>query len=192
MKPTCIRIIQEEHKTLAAILKSLGMMIERGPLEDQPGFFAVVSAMLFYIDEIPERLHHPKESKLLFPKVAQRAPETSALIDRLDKDHERSEVDIRELQYLLKAWELLGPTRRGAFEAAVKRHLDFYVDHMRQEEAFILPTALKVLNTDDWKEIDAAFESNIDPMNDRYPRDPIYDSLFTQIVTRAPAPIGLG
>jgi hemerythrin-like domain-containing protein len=60
MKPQSIRIIQEEHGTIAAIAKSLGMMIERGPRDDLPGYFEVVGAMLFYIDEFPERLHHPK------------------------------------------------------------------------------------------------------------------------------------
>jgi hemerythrin-like domain-containing protein len=148
--------------------------------------------MLFYIDEFPERLHHPKETELLFPKVAQRAPETAELIARLDKEHARGEAAIRELQYLLKAWELLGPTRREAFEIAAKRHLQFYLEHMQQEEAVILPAALRVLDANDWKEIDAAFAGNVDPLNGRFPRDPMYDRLFTRIVTRAPAPIGLG
>ena len=192
MKPQSIRIIQEEHGTIAAIAKSLGMMIERGPCDDLPGYFEVVGSMLFYIDEFPERLHHPKETELLFPKVAQRAPETAELIARLDKEHARGEAAIRELQYLLKAWELLGPTRREAFEIAAKRHLQFYLEHMQQEEAVILPAALRVLDANDWKEIDAAFAGNVDPLNGRFPRDPMYDRLFSRIVTRAPAPIGLG
>jgi hemerythrin-like domain-containing protein len=192
MKPKSIQIIQEEHGTIAAIVRSLGMMIERGPHDDLAGYFEVVGAMLFYIDEFPERLHHPKESQLLFPKVAARAPETAELIARLDQEHARGESAIRELQYLLKAWELLGPTRRDAFEAAVKRHLSFYLEHMRLEETEILPVALRVLSADDWKGIDAAFASNVDPLNGKYPRHPVYDRLFTRIVTRAPAPIGLG
>jgi hemerythrin-like domain-containing protein len=192
MKPQSIRIIQEEHGTIAAIAKSLGMMIERGPHDDLPGYFEVVGAMLFYIDEFPERLHHPKETLMLFPKVAQRAPETAELIARLDTEHERGEASIRELQYLLKGWEMLGLSRREAFEVAVKRHLLFYMEHMRLEESVILPAALKVLDADDWREIDAAFASNVDPLNVKCQRDPIYDRLFTRIVTRAPAPIGLG
>jgi hemerythrin-like domain-containing protein len=137
-------------------------------------------------------LHHPKESQLLFPKVAQRAPETAELIARLDQEHAKGESVIRELQYLLKAWELLGPTRREAFEVAAKQHLRFYLEHMRLEEAVILPAAMKVLGADDWTDIDAAFARNVDPLNGNYPRDPVYDQLFTRIVTRAPAPIGLG
>jgi hypothetical protein len=49
-----------------------------------------------------------------------------------------------------------------------------------------------VLKPEDWKEIDAAFETNCDPLTGQYPRDPMYDRLFTRIVNQAPAPIGLG
>jgi hypothetical protein len=51
---------------------------------------------------------------------------------------------------------------------------------------------MKVLSAADWKDIDAAFETNCDPLTGKYPRDPLYDQLFTRIVNHAPAPIGLG
>jgi hypothetical protein len=63
---------------------------------------------------------------------------------------------------------------------------------MRLEEAVILPAAQQVLSVDDWKELDEAFATNCDPLTGQYPRDPAYDRLFTRIVMRAPAPIGLG
>jgi hemerythrin-like domain-containing protein len=154
--------------------------------------FAVMRAMLFYIDEFPERLHHTKESELLFPPVARLAPETQALIARLDMDHVKGESAVRELQHLLLAWELLGDSRQARFEVAAKTYLAFYLEHMRLEETVILPAAIKVLGEADWKELDAAFATNCDPLSGKYPRDPIYDRLFTQIVSRAPAPIGLG
>ena len=192
MVPQSIHIIRDEHATLSAMLRSLGMMLDLGPAKDPQNYFDVVGAMLFYIDEIPERLHHPKESELLFPTVAQRAPETAELIARLDRDHEQGESTVRELQHLLMAWELLGETRRAAFEVAARRYLGFYLEHMRQEETVVLPAALRVLSPDDWTAIDAAFASNTDPLNGKIPRDPVYDTLFTRIVTRAPAPVGLG
>lgn len=192
MEPTSIHIIRDEHATLAAMLRSLGMMVERGPADDPKGFFEVLGAMLFYIDEFPERLHHPKETELLFPPVARLVPETRELIARLDQDHHKGEANIRALQHQLMAWELLGESRRTAFEEAVKRYLGFYLEHMRLEEMVILPAALKVLSEADWKELDAAFATNCDPLTGKYPRDPVYDRLFTRIVSKAPAPIGLG
>ena len=187
-----IRIIRDEHAALAAMLRSLRLMFERGPGDEPECFFDVLRAMLFYIDEFPERLHHPKESELLFPRVARLAPDTLDVIARLEKDHAQGESAVRELQHLLLAWELVGESRRPAFEQSAKKYLDFYLEHMRLEEMVILPAAQKVLSDTDWKELDAAFATNCDPLTGKYPRDPVYDRLFTHIVMRAPAPIGLG
>ena len=192
MSRESLRIIHDEHDTLSAMLRSIGMMVDRGPGNDPENFFDVLRAMLFYIDEFPERLHHTKESELLFPPVARLAPETREAIDRLEQDHQHGESAVRELQHLLLAWELIGDARRGAFDAAAKRYLAFYLEHMRLEETVILPVAQKVLSDADWDELDAAFATNCDPLTGKYPRDPVYDRLFTRIVSLAPAPIGLG
>nr|WP_319563705.1 hemerythrin domain-containing protein [uncultured Rhodoferax sp.] len=187
-----IRIIRDEHEALAAMLRSIALMVDRGPDGEPQNFFDVLRAMLFYIDEFPERLHHPKESELLFPRVARAAPETLNVIERLEKDHASGESTVRELQHLLLAWELIGESRRAAFDKAAKQYLAFYLEHMRLEETVILPAAQKLLSSADWQELDAAFATNCDPLTGKYPRDPVYDRLFTRIVSRAPAPIGLG
>ena len=192
MSRESLRIIHDEHDALSAMLRSVGMMVDRGPGNDPENFFDVLRAMLFYIDEFPERLHHTKESELLFPPVARLAPETREAIDKLEKDHQHGESAVRELQHLLLAWELIGDARRGAFDAAAKRYLAIYLEHMRLEETVILPMAQKVLSDADWAELDAAFATNCDPLTGKYPRDPAYDRLFTKIVSQAPAPIGLG
>src|SRR6185369_14466089 len=92
-----LQIICDEHAALAAVLRSLAMVLERGPLDEPDRFFDVVRAMLFYIDEFPERLHHPKESDLLFPKVVRVAPELMPVIGRLEVDHMKGESKVRAL-----------------------------------------------------------------------------------------------
>jgi len=192
MAHASLRIIHDEHAALSAMLQSLRMMVRRGPGDGPEQFFDVLRAMLFYIDEFPERLHHTKETELLFPPVRARAPHLKDALDRLDRDHARGEAAVRELQHLLLAWELLGDSRREAFEQAVARYLDFYLEHMKLEETVILPEAEKVLSAQDWQALDEAFATNCDPLTGKYPRDPVYDRLFTRIVMRAPAPIGVG
>ena len=187
-----IRIIHDEHNALSAMLRSLRLMVDRGPANDAKNYFDVLRAMLFYIDEFPERLHHTKESQLLFPAVARLAPETAPAIAQLERDHAQGESAVRELQHLLLAWELVGDARRCAFEEATRRYLDFYQAHMRLEETVILPAAIRVLSEADWKELDSAFATNCDPLSGKYPVDPAYARLFSLIVSRAPAPIGLG
>lgn len=192
MTHDCIRIIHDEHRAVEAVLRSLGLMVERGPGDEPERFFDVLRAMLFYIDEFPERLHHPKESDLLFPKVARRAPEIMPVIERLEREHLCGEGAVRELQHLLLAWELLGESRRLPFVEAAAQYVEFYLSHMRTEEAQVLPVAQKVLDAADWAELDAAFASHSDPLVGGSSRDPVYDRLFTRIVLKAPAPIGVG
>jgi hemerythrin-like domain-containing protein len=187
-----LQTIRDEHASLAAMLQSMRMMVERGPSDSRTHFFDVVRAMLFYIDEFPERLHHPKESNLLFPKVLKVAPKVLGAIDRLERDHMVSEKAARELQHLLLSWELLGPSRRAAFEEAFKKYVDFYMDHMSLEESIVLPEAERCLTEEDWRLLDAAFAENADPLTGQHPPTGEYEKLFSMIVMRAPAPIGLG
>ncbi len=192
MKHTSLQTIRDEHASLAAMLRSMRMLIERGPGDSPQQFFDVLRAMLFYIDEFPERLHHTKESELLFPCVLRAAPELQELVARLEHDHQNGEKTVREMQHLLLAWELLGESRMPVFVMACQRYLDFYLEHMQQEESVILPEAERLLTDDDWRALDAAFKENTDPLGGKYPPNPAYDRLFTRIVLKARIPAGLG
>lgn len=191
MPHTTLQIIRDEHAALAAVLRSLLMMMERGPGDAPEQFFDVLRAMLFYIDEFPERLHHPKESDLLFPRLVRAAPELMPVIRQLEADHMSGEGKVRELQHLLLAWELIGESRRTSFTDTVRVYVAFYMAHMRTEETQVLPAAEKALDASDWAELDAAFGRDRDPLASGV-RDPCYERLFTRIVLTAPAPIGVG
>jgi len=191
MTHTTLQIIRDEHAALAAVLRSLMMMIERGPGDAPERFFDVLRAMLFYIDEFPERLHHPKESDLLFPRLARAAPELMPVIQRLEADHMSGEGKVRELQHLLLAWELIGESRRNAFADTARVYVAFYLVHMQTEERLLLPVAEKTFSDEDWAQLDAAFLRDRDPLAGGL-HDPGYDRLFTRIVLTAPAPIGVG
>jgi hemerythrin-like domain-containing protein len=191
MDPSALRVIQSEHQALAAMLRSLVMLIDRTSSTRQPPPFDVMRAMLFYIDEFPERLHHPKESDLLFPKVRARRPDLAAVFDSLDHDHARGEASARDLQHRLLAYELLGEPRREAFEAAARRYVQNYLQHMALEESTVLPAARESLLPEDWHALNAAFEANRDPLAGHDPSGE-YGPLFRKIVNTAPAPVGLG
>jgi hemerythrin-like domain-containing protein len=190
MPRPALQVIRDEHSAVSAVLRSMLQMMERGPDEQPERFFDVLRAMLFYIDEFPERRHHPKESDLLFPMIARVAPELMEVIARLERDHVSGESRVRELQHLLLAWELLGDSRRVAFQEAARKYVEFYLTHMRTEETDLLPVAQKLLTEQDWAQLNAAFQKS-DPLVTG-DHDPVYDRLFTRIVMRTPAPIGVG
>jgi hemerythrin-like domain-containing protein len=185
------QIIRDEHRALAAVLRSALMLVEAGPGDQPERFFDVLRAMLFYIDEFPERLHHPKESNLLFPKIARAEPGLLDVIRRLEAEHMDGEGRVRELQHLLLAWELVGESRREAFLEAATAYVKFYLEHMRIEETQLLPAAERSLTAQEWDQLEQAFRTDPDPLATGT-HDASYDRLFTRIVLSAPAPIGVG
>jgi hemerythrin-like domain-containing protein len=191
MSHPTLRIIHDEHAALAAMLRSIQLLLSQHRRQGTLPDFAVLRAMLFYLDEFPEKRHHFKESALLFPKLRARTPEAAAVLDRLDQDHGRGEAAIRELEHALLAFEMMGEARRNAFEQAAQRYLDFYFEHMTLEEKQILPLAERMLTAEDWAELDKAFLANRDPLTGHEPDDE-YRALFSRIVNVLPAPLGLG
>ena len=191
MTHATIRIIREEHAALAAMLRSILLLIEQHRRNATLPDFAALRAMLFYVDEFPEQRHHRKESELLFPTLRARTPLSRELLDKLDEDHAHGEHMIRELEHALLGFEMLGEARRQAFERAAQRYVDFYLAHMALEEREILPLAEQVLTERDWSDLDDAFAANRDPLTGHAP-EPDYRALFTRIVGLVPAPIGLG
>jgi hemerythrin-like domain-containing protein len=184
-------VIRAEHQALAAMLRSMLMLVAQHARERTPPQFDVLRAMLFYVDEFPERLHHTKESQLLFPVLRAKCPDLAGVLDRLDGDHERGERAIRALEHALLAYEVMGEPRRAAFEAELQRYVDFYLSHMSVEETEVLPAAERTLGADEWAALDAQFAANRDPLTG-HPVPDVYRPLFSKIVMTAPAPIGLG
>lgn len=191
MTGTTVRIIRQEHAALSAVLRSIVLLLEQHRIKGSLPDFATLRAMLFYVDEFPEKRHHRKESGLLFPKLRARTPMSRDLLDQLDGDHAQGERRIRDVEHALLAFEMLGDVRREAFERAVGAYVDFYLAHMALEEREILPLAERVLTADDWRALDEAFAENRDPLTGHV-ADFEYNALFTRIVNVVPAPIGLG
>jgi hemerythrin-like domain-containing protein len=187
---SALGIIREEHAAVSALLRSLRLLVEKGPGEQRPRFFETLRAMLFYLDEFPERRHHPNESHLLFPMLLRAAPDLQPVIEKLDADHAAGEHRVRELQHMLVGWEVLGDARRAGFVAAVQEYVRLYLQHMQVEETYLLPQAARVLAPAQQAELDAAFSAARDPLVGA--RDPAYEELFDRIVQQAPSPIGLG
>jgi hemerythrin-like domain-containing protein len=185
------RILREEHAALSALLCSTLLLLEQHRRRGTQPDFASLRAMLFYLDEFPEKRHHRKESELLFPMLRARTPELREQLLQLDDDHLHGEYKIRELEHALLAFEMLGESRRAAFEEAFERYANFYLAHMAMEEREILPLAERVLSEEDWRELDEAFGAGRDPLGGQEP-EAEYRALFTRIVNSVPAPLGLG
>jgi hemerythrin-like domain-containing protein len=187
---TAIKIIHEEHRSISAVLHALKQLAKDAENPDVEPRFEVFRAMIYYIDQFPERLHHPKEDKYLFALLAARAPQTKQLVEELRAEHVAGARLIRDLEQALVGLEVGWQGGARAFRGAVDAYSQFHWNHMRKEEQQLLPLAERFLIAEDWREIDAAFAGNNDPIADL--RDEDFAKLFTRIVTLAPEPVGLG
>ena len=184
-----IRILRNEHRSISSVLHALRELAQTAQDPAVRPDFAVFRAMIYYIDTFPERLHHPKENDVLFPRILVRSPAAASLVERLRNEHEKGAALIRDLERSLLAFEVAWPHGADSFQAAVREYANFHWDHMRTEENALLPLAEAALTEEDWKIIGDAFAGNQDPIADLREND--FARLFSRIVSLAPAPVGL-
>src|SRR5215213_4244087 len=121
-----IQKIRDEHRTLSAVLHGLKQLARDAQNAGvRPGFQAL-RAMVRYIDEYPEKLHHPKEDKYLFARLVARAPDARPLVEELQAEHQEGARLIRELERALLFLEEGWPADAREFQAAVDRYAKFH------------------------------------------------------------------
>jgi len=186
-----IRIIREEHQSLAAVLHGLQYLVREIRVYSADPDFALLGAMVYYIDTFPERFHHPKEDAWLFRLLRLRHPPAEPLLQRLQSEHRAGSGKLRQIEQALIRYQQGGATEFPAFAAAVEGFVAFERNHMRSEETEVIPLAQQYLTPPDWDEIDAAFLDHTDPLLGDTMREDFRD-LFRRIVNLAPPPIGVG
>ena len=186
-----IGIIQDEHRSLAAILHGMLYLVHEIRDRGAKPNFELLGAMIYYIDTFPERFHHPKEDQYLFRLLRIRHPDAAPLLDRLEREHRVGAEKIRTLEQALARYQQGGAAEFSSFLAAVEAYAVFHWDHMQAEEKQVLPLAEKHLLAGDWEAIDAAFLGHNDPLLG-IEAGAGYESLFRRIVNLAPPPIGVG
>jgi hemerythrin-like domain-containing protein len=186
-----IRIIQDEHRSLAAVLHGMLYVVHKIRDRGMKPDFDLLGAMVYYIDAFPERFHHPKEDKYLFKLLRARCPEARPLLDQLQEEHLAGAEKIRTLEQALARYHQGGSAESAAFIAAVEAYATFHWQHMKREEKEVLPLAEKHLTAGDWEAIDAAFAGHTDPLFGETPTED-YHKLFQRVLNLAPPPIGLG
>lgn len=185
-----VRSIKDEHRTISAVLHGLRYLAQQSLDAKVLPDFDVFRAMIYYIDEFPERLHHPKEEKLLFARLVERLPAAAPLVGELHEEHLAGARLIRDLEHQLAYFQENFPGGATSFKAAVDAYADFHWNHMRKEEGKVLPLAAEHLQSGDWEAINAGFSANKDPVAGVPEKE--FELLFSRIASIAPDPIGFG
>lgn len=184
-----IDTIHAEHRALGAVVQALRHVLDSIHSGAKQPDFVLLAALIEYITEVPDKLHHPKEDEVLFVKILEVIPAAAALIAKLQDDHVKGEQSTHHLRASLQAYQSAGAAGFAAFETVALRYIDNTWKHISLEETELFPMAVQGLTPADWAGIDAAFAANQDPWSGPTGE---FRALFTKIVNMVPAPYGLG
>jgi hemerythrin-like domain-containing protein len=189
-----IRIIMDEHQSLAAIIHAIRLMIREVGAGRLAPDFKLFKAMVHYLDAYPEKRHHPKEDQFLFGPLKARTTEGADALARLEAEHGLAEARIQALDTALQGYADGAPDGFEAFTAAFETYANFYRNHMLLEEREILPLLKRHFTADDWARANAGCQATPDPMSGTRTADGDEDfrRLFSRLVAATPAPLGLG
>jgi hemerythrin-like domain-containing protein len=179
--PAALRVIRDEHLAIASVLYGLRAAVRRIAEGGTPDF-RLLDALLRYIEQFPERLHHPKESGTLFPAVVARCPEARDLVDALDAEHALGASLIEVLRTMLTRFSNGESTAFAPFATAVDEYADFHWRHMQREEDRLLPLAQTHLTAEDWERVSAAFRANDNPLEGIAPKHEA-ETLYRRILS---------
>lgn len=182
-----LQVLYDEHQSIAAVLDAFSFLLreaERGRQVDRKVF----NQILYYLDVVPERYHHPKEDEYLFAPLRKRTHEAGELVAKLEHQHVMGDHALKQLGQLMARWDAGGSSEQAAFVSAAKVFIDRYREHMTLEESQLMPLAEQRLTADDWALAEAEFAKHHDPLKDAQDSK----ELFRRILYLAPPPIGLG
>lgn len=182
--------LREEHRSLARVIQALetvtAQIVETGIEPD----FPLLASMLYYVDAVPEKVHHPKEDRYLFAALRSRTAEANDALGRLERDHLRSPQHVSELERALVRWQGGASDGADAFVLALSRFCEFSWNHMRAEETILLPIAERCLLDEDWLAMAEAFGANNDPLFGAH-RLGEFERLYHRIANLAPRKLKL-
>ena len=180
-----IGIIRDEHRSLAAVMHAWLHALATAHAENTPIDPALMPAIVRYLKQFPDKLHHPKEDRYLFKRLRERTVSCNEELDELERQHELDHQIVARLERLVEGLPTIRADSRERamreLEDEVARYAAFLWRHMELEESVILPAAEQYLLPEDWRAIDEAFTENRDPMF-RGDSDKSYRKLFSRIV----------
>ncbi|MGZ5093078.1 MAG: hemerythrin domain-containing protein [Burkholderiales bacterium] len=179
-----IGTIHEEHRTLRTVLAILQRLLHDSRDYAAEPDFGLLCTALYYIDDFPERVHHPKEDRYLFAAMRRRTDRFDSVLERLRGEHARSPQMLRNIQRELVHYQGGAPDGLKKLSDAVQSYAAMLHEHMKSEEA-LLAAAGAYLTEEDWSLINHAFACHGDPLLPDADRQE-FRRLKTRILTLLP------
>lgn len=178
-----IGILRDEHRSLAAVLHAWEDLFKSARSQGIPPNATLMEAMMRYLQEFPDALHHPKENDYLFRRLRERTSQAHAELDELERQHVRYTRLADELAALVDRYAS-GYLPVAELEQGLANYSRTLWEHTGREEGVIFPLAQRHLTPADWAEINDAFHNDPRLSGET---DAEFKHLFSRIVNLAPA-----
>jgi hemerythrin-like domain-containing protein len=185
-----IALIKHEHRSLARMLGAIQLMVAHYRHDGTERDFELFDAMLRYIENVPNLLHHPKEDNVLFSPLLRYTASEKRLVYELETEHEtggRRLVSLRRSFHAFRNGVANGPI---LLTAAADEFTEFYRAHMQKEERQLLPLAVARLTAGEWQRVESAFGDKSDPLYGADIADD-YQQLYQCIIELSPESLRL-
>lgn len=160
---TVVKTLHGEHRSLERVVQTLQELLQEIASEYTQPDYALLALALYYIDEFPERLHHPKEDEHLFAALRGKSPAFERIIEELEREHEHDARLVSRMHRALVHYLAGGYASLETLKAAVDTYAQFLHAHMGKEET-LLSDARGALTEAEWQRIADAFAQNQDPL----------------------------
>ena len=121
----------------------------------EPLDYPLLLAILYYLRDYPDRVHHPRED-VAFARLVERDPTLQLPVARRLQEHRVIGAAGEELLKLLQGAVDGALIERSAIEAAAATYLVYYRHHLAAEEQELIPRASQLLTPSDWAAVASA------------------------------------
>src|SRR4030095_1667965 len=151
-----------DHANFAKLLALLEAQLELLGKAESPDYELMLDIM-YYMTHYPDTVHPPMEDRI-FAKLKKREAGTSSrvdvLVDQHAQLHKNGEALVQDLDDIVNG----SIASRARIEASARRYVSDFREHMRVEEAEIIPLAVRHLLAEDWSSMGAAHRDVDDPL----------------------------
>ena len=149
--PPLIKTLRAEHRHIASVMQLLREQLDAIDAA-QAVDTHVVYEIMDYMVNWPDRFHHPRED-LIYGRVAELDASAADNVDSLQRDHDTMAKSGREVLQHIQQW------RQGEISGAVpvksgRAYVDHLYQHMNSEESLVFPQIERVLDAQDWAELE--------------------------------------
>ena len=149
---------------MAQLLDVLVEQIGHIDVSEAPDY-RLLQTIAVYLSGYPDEVHHPKEN-LIFRKLERRDSDAGFKLSRVLDEHRALHEITQEFAAVVGDSTSSTTLHPKQIVQVAKELIDDYRHHIEMEEKYFFPAARRILNGDDWAEIDYAVSERIDPLFD--------------------------